>query len=145
MNKYTFMIPLLIFALFYNGSCERQEEGQPFIIQNDSDKEIIADFSRYVTISQDTVCIKPVTKSEYDDFIRSNMIKSHSNKNFERFSNFILKNPQDTLYIGVFYRVDMDTMPCDEFKQKYPLKKEWKVTLADMEACDWTLVYTPEE
>jgi hypothetical protein len=36
-------------------------------------------------------------------------------------------------------------MSCEEFKQKYPIKKEWGVTLVDMEARDWTLVYTPEE
>lgn len=57
----------------------------------------------------------------------------------------LISRPNDTLYIGVFCRKDIDTMSCEEFKQKFPLKKEWKVTLADMQACDWTLVYTPED
>ena len=147
MNKYTFMIPLLIFVLFYNSSCER-EENQRFIIQNNSDKEIIIINAHYHSIAQDTSCfIQKMTEREYSDFIRDRMIKPHSSKNFERgmWGEYMISYPNDTFYFGVFYRADIDTMSCDEFKQKYPLKKEWQVTLADMEVCDWTLVYTPEE
>jgi hypothetical protein len=144
MKVYKYILLIFVSALFVNGSCEHKEE-QCFIIQNNSDREIIIDFSRFASISQDTVCIKPITKFEYDDFIRDRMIKPHSNKNFENVGNSILKKPQDTQYIGVFYRVDMDTMSCEEFKQKYPLKKEWTVTLTDMEVCNWTLIYMPEE
>jgi hypothetical protein len=87
--------------------------------------------------------MKPPTTSEYKDLIRSNMVSPYSNKNFEgrRLGEDIINRPNDTLYIGVFNRIDMDNMSCDEFKHKYPLQHEWKVTLADMEACDWTLVY----
>ena len=57
----------------------------------------------------------------------------------------MISHPKDTMYLGVFNRIDIDTMSCEEFEKTFPLKKEWKVTLADMEACDWTLVYTSEE
>jgi len=145
MNKYKFIIPLLIFALFYNGSCEREEEHR-FVIQNNSDAEIFPVFDMYYSIAQRPCCLKPTIESErrqYNDL----KIKPYSSKNFEGngFAEHIMSKPNDTMYIGIFNCADIDTMSCDEFKQKYPLKKEWKVTLADMEACDWTLVYTPEE
>ena len=59
--------------------------------------------------------------------------------------NTLQTNPNFMWSLGVFNRIDIDTMSCEEFEQKFPLKKEWKVTLADMQACDWTLVYEPKE
>ena len=133
-----------MFALFAGGSCE-YEEGQRFIIQNDSEQKVIILFSQYIQVSKFPNCIKPTTQFEYEKFIYEKMINPYSSKNFERngggIGNLILSYPNDTLYIGVFNLIDIDTMPCEEFKQKFPVKHEWKVTLADMEANDWTLVY----
>ena len=39
----------------------------------------------------------------------------------------------------------MNSMPCEEFKRKIPLKHEWRVTLKDMVANNWTLVYPSED
>ena len=88
------------------------------------------------------VCLKGNdTKQEYVDFIYHNAIKPNSDKNITGLGGLMIANLQDTTYIYVFNRLDMDTMSCDEFKLKYPLKKEWKVTVADMEEDNWTLVY----
>ena len=127
-------------------SCER-DEGQYFIIQNNSDKEIVIINSNH-SVAQDTSCfIQNMTKREYQDFIYYRMIPPHSNKNFERimWSESLISRPNATLHIGVFCRKDVDAMSCEEFKQEYPLKHEWKLTLADMEACNWTLVYPPKK
>ncbi len=147
MKTYKLILLIFISALFCNGSCEHQEN-QRFIIQNNSNKEIII-MNSFFSIAQDTLCINLdlLTRIEYQDFIRDRMIAPHSNKNFERimWGESMISRPNDTLYIGVFYRADMDTMPCEEFEREFPLKKEWKVTLADMQAADWTLIYTPDE
>ena len=145
MKPYKYIPFILFFALFVNGSCE-YKEGHRFIIQNNSDLEIIPIFDRYYSISQRPVCVKPDTRIEYGDFIYHNAIKPYSSQNFERTgaAEDLMSHTTDTIYIGVFNRIDIDTMSCEEFKEKNPLKKEWKVNLADMQACDWTLVYEPD-
>ena len=138
---------MFVFVLSVNGSCEHQEEGQRFIIQNNLDKEIVI-INSYRSVIQDASCfIQNMTKREYQDFIYYRMIPPHSNKNFERirWGESLISRPNDTLYIGVFYRTDIDTMSCEEFEQKFPLKHEWRVTLSVMETYDWVLVYPPKE
>jgi hypothetical protein len=147
MKKYNIIILLLfVCILLGSGSCENRE-GQYYItIQNNSDKEVIFMGSTHSSVTQDTQCIKPTTNFEYVDFIYSNTIKPFSSKKKE--IDRLVEHMQTynlTWSLGIFNRIDMDTMSCEEFKQKYPLKKEWQATLADMEACSWTLVYTPEE
>jgi len=148
MKKYNSILLLFIFGLFFNGSCEHKE-GQHFIIQNNSDLEIVIEFDKS-SIAKNTRCVinqNVVTRREYQDFIFARMIRPRSYKNFEKIKvgESLISRPNDTLYVGVFYRADIDTMSCEEFEQQFPLKKEWKITMADMEAADWTLVYTPEE
>jgi hypothetical protein len=146
MKAYKYIVLMFVLPLFANGSCEHNEN-QRFIIRNNSDKEIVI-INSYRSVAQDTSCfIQNMTKREYQDFIYYRMIPPHSNKNFERimWGESLISRPNDTLYIGVFYRTDIDAMSCEEFEQEFPLKKEWKVTLSDMQAADWTLVYTPEE
>ena len=145
MKAYKYII-LIVLPLFANSSCEHNDN-QSFIIRNNSDKEIII-INSYHSVAQDTSCfIENMTKREYQDFIYYRMIPPHSNKNFERimWSESLISHPNATLHIGVFFRKDVDTMSCEEFKQKFPLKHEWKVTLADMVANDWTLVYPPTD
>lgn len=147
MKKYNFVLLLLVFILFCSGSCEHSKEGQRFIVQNNSDNEIVVVWGFYSPVSKEREsCFKPTSKFEHRDLMDIS-IKPHSSKNFERngggIGEYVVNHPKDTLYIGILHRIDIDTMSCEEFKQKFPLKKEWKVTLADMQACDWTLVYTP--
>lgn len=143
--KYTIVL-IFVLLLFVNGSCE-YNENQRFIIRNNSDKEIII-INSYRSIAQDIYCfIQNMTKREYQDFIYYRMIPPHFNKNFERtmWGESLISRPNDTLYIGIFFRKDIDSMTCEEFKRKFPLKHEWKVTLKDMVANNWTLVYPPED
>jgi len=146
MKTYKLILLIFVYTLFCKGSCEHSSEGQRFIIQNNSEKEIIIINAHYISIAQDTSCFK-FTGREYQDFIRDRMIKPYSNKNFTRgqWGEYMMNYPIDTFYFGVFYREDIDTMSCDEFEHEYPLKKEWRVTLADMQAANWTLIYIPEE
>ena len=139
MKRYNIISSLFVFTLFCSGSCENRIE-QRFIIQNNSEQEIVVIYSTFTINSP--VCLKGNdTKQEYVDFIYHNAIKPNSDKNITGLGGLMIANLQDTTYIYVFNRLDMDTMSCDEFKLKYPLKKEWKVTLADMEEDNWTLVY----
>ncbi len=139
MKRYNIISSLFIFTLFCSGSCENRIE-QRFIIQNNSEQEIVVIYSTFTINSP--VCLKGNdTKQEYVDFIYHNAIKPNSDKNITGLGGLMIANLQDTTYIYVFNRLDMDTMSCDEFKLKYPLKKEWKVTVADMEEDNWTLVY----
>jgi len=59
--------------------------------------------------------------------------------------DYLQTYPNATWFLAVFNREDIDNMSCEEFKKAYPLKKEWQLTFEDLQACDWTLVYTPEE
>lgn len=147
MNKYTLILLIFISALFCCISCESQEKHFFITIQNNTDKEIVYQGSLHSSIALDTMCFKPMTKKEYEDFIYSRLIKPYSSKKIEidMIVNNMEANPDIVWSLGIFNRIDIDTMSCEEFKQVFPLKKEWKVTLADMQACDWTLVYTPED
>ena len=143
MKRYILLASVFVLLC---SSC-RYIENHRFIIQNNSDKEIIIIWARF-SIAETPMCIKPQANSPaYRQFIRDSMIRPHSNKNFERngFAERMMRNPNEVLYVGIFYRVDVDTMSCDEFYEKFPIRKEWRVTLADMEANDWTLIYTPKE
>ena len=146
MNKYAFILLLSSMTLIHSASCERKTDKFSITIVNHSDLEIISIFDMYYCIPQRPVCVKPDTRIEYGDSIYHSAIKPYSSKNFERTraAEDLMSHTTDTIYIGVFNRIDIDTMSCEEFKEKYPLKKEWKVTLADMQACDWTLVYEPD-
>ncbi len=146
MKTYKFILLIFISTLFCNGSCESQEKQYFITIQNNSDKEIVFQGSLLSSIAQDSMCFKPMTGMEYEDFIYLRLIKPYSSRKVE--IDIIVKNLQanpDIMWsLGIFNRIDIDTMSCEEFEQQFPLKKEWKVTLADMQAADWTLIYTPE-
>jgi len=140
MRKYKFILTLLVFILFCSGSCEEKTEPS-FIIKNNSEQEIMV-FSSYSSWSNE--CLKGnISKKEYENMIYYRAIAPFSNKNLSNLRRSIETSLTDTTFIGVFNRIDIDTMSCEEFKHKFPLKKEWKVTLADMKANDWTLEYTP--
>ena len=148
MKPSTYILLTFVLALFVNSKCEYQE-GQRLIIRNNSEQEIIIVYSWVREIPRELGCLSPTTMApfEYRNLINNMMIKPHSSRNFERIrlGDNVISSPNDTLYIGVFYRADIDAMSCEEFEQVFPLKKEWKVTLVDMQAADWNLVYTPEE
>jgi len=149
MKRYNFICLLFSIILFCNvSSCDRNEKNQCFFtIQNNSDKEIIFLFATAHSVSQHPPCNHQ--GREYSAFIYDKMIKPNSSK--KRGIDFVIKlmqtNPDVVLSVGIYYRIDMDTMSCEEMDQKKPIKKEWSITLSDLEACDFdlVLVYTPEE
>lgn len=145
MKNFNIILALVVFMLYCSGCC-KYREGLPFYIQNDSDQEIIATWNLYLPIPRENGCIKPPTQYEYEVLISSLMIRPYSKRNFEsnRVREYMLTNPNDSLFVAIFNRIDVDTMSCKEFERIFPIKKEWEVTLEDMEACDWTLVYTPD-
>ncbi|NDW19888.1 hypothetical protein D0T53_13395 [Dysgonomonas sp. 216] len=135
-NMKTKLILIMVFALFFCGKCD-DDDDQSFIIYNNSDKEIIISYGYFTSYNLPS-CIN-YKGEEYDRFIRNNAIKPHSNKNMKNIAKVI--NPQDTLYIEVFNRIDMDTMSCEEFKDKLPIKKTWLFTKKEAEATNWTVTY----
>ena len=71
--------------------------------------------------------------------------KPHSSRNIGYWRNDWIYDYLDTTYFRVFNVIDYDTMSLDEFKNKYPIKHVFKVTLQDMIDRDWTLIYPPDE
>ena len=144
MKNSNFILLLFVFILFCSGSCESPQSQYFITIQNDSDKEILFQGALYFSVAQDTTCfINSMTKMEYQNFIHYRLIKPHESRKIE--IDYIVKelknNPNMIWSLGIFNRIDVDTLSCEEFKHKFPLKKEWKVTVADMEEDNWTLVY----
>ncbi len=140
MKKYCLFLFLL---LLINSSCKHKEELHSFVIKNGSDKEIVVQFSLYGPISQDTCCMKPPTTYEYSELKRSRAVLPNSEKCFEEIAELMTQHPAETLYIGVFYLEDIDTMSCEEFEQLFPIRKEWETTLSQLEENQWTLHYEP--
>lgn len=83
---------------------------------------------------------------EYKNDKRS-VIKPYdvSVRGVDSISEYLHAYPDAIWSIGVFYWEDVDKMSCEEFMRVYPLKQCWELTFEDLEACNWTLVYSPEE
>ncbi len=83
-------------------------------------------------------------KDEYKEILWDTRIKPHSSRDIEHWGNWMYDYP-DTTFFGIFNTIDLDTMSLEEFKSKFPIKHEFKVTLQDMIDRDWTLIYPPSE
>lgn len=125
-------------------------EHQRLVIVNNSDEEIILfhngqsfliDSLRYIYCS-----IHPslISSKEYNDIIQLTATPPHSSKNIDYWGDYISMD-MDTMFLGVFNRIEWDTMSYGEFYSKYPIKHEFAVTVQDMSDCDWTLFYPPNE
>lgn len=142
---------LLITTIFLcSGSCERPVEDQySILLLNKSDQEIVYQGSNVFSMSRDTFCYgtKNLTKMEYEEFIYDFMISPHSSRiiGIDGVIESMKDDPGRSYSLGVFNRIDLDTMSCERFKQIYPLKKEWVLNLDDLLSGNLTLVYTPEE
>jgi hypothetical protein len=136
---------LLIFVLSCSSRCEKEDDKYYITIKNNSSKEIIYVWSSYFSAIEDTSCLKIIMES--DKFIRDSKIEPYSSikKGIDDSVEGMQTYPNTYLFIGIFYREDIDKMSCEEFTSIYPLKKEWKVTLEDLEAANFNLVleYTP--
>lgn len=142
MKVYQIALFVLLFPLLFGSTC-KHEENLPFVIRNNSTDRIFVLVSLYGTpISQDTVCLRPTSSQEYEKLIHSdNVISPASESRFDQIREFMAVHPNDTIYIGVFKLDDIVSMPCEEFIQQFPLKKEWGLSLEEMEGLDWILEY----
>ena len=158
MKKYKFILLALLLTLLCSNGCEDRIDKYSVTIQNNSNKEMICigmvytSHSVHSSLLEDTSCIIVSGKFGYSNFIDDFMINPYSSRKFgmdhmvESMQTY--PDPKHLYCLGVFNRIDMDTMTCEEFEQHYPLKKEWKITLADIiGAPDFNLVleYTPDE
>ena len=132
---FVYFIVILVLQSLSFTSCEERGEPSLFIKNNSDESIVIAAYNGYI-YEQEPYCIKPVTSFEYRDFIRDYCIEPNSTKGFDfnREFNYIL-------HIDIFSRADMDTLSCEEFKERKPIKKRWDVTQEELEAMNWTLVY----
>ena len=138
MKKISIILIIKVLCLI---SCTPQ---QRFTIVNDSEEEIMVVRHGRRSILRDSIFIHPdyTAKDEYKEILRDTRIKPHSSRAIEHWGNWMYKYP-DTTFFGVFNIIDLDTMSLEEFKSKFPIKHEFKVTLQDMIDRDWTLVYPP--
>ena len=141
MNKLLFYLFCFTFLL----SC--RDKTTDFVIVNNSDYDIIP-VHNGVSLYVDSIYDyhpEIQSKSEYKRLINVGCIQSHSSKSIDRWNDMMYDYfKDDTLYIGIFSRLDFDTLSLSDFKKKYPIKHEFKVTLQDMIDMEWTLVYPPE-
>ena len=126
-----YLLPVLIFCFF---ACEREEEEQyKLYIINNSNETIISVYYRYLP---NGFCIKV---DPWESPIIGIAPKTTSYEKGK--GGLIAGRPHDTTYVYLYNKIDVDTMSCDEFNQKHPVKKLFAVTKADMEKMNWTLVY----
>ena len=130
MKKYIKYI-LLLFCFF---SCEKEKEEQyKLYIINNSSETIV---SAYSGAYRDDYCIKI---EAWEPPLKGVAPKTTSYEKGK--GGYIANRLQDTTYISIFNKMDVDTMSCEEFIRKHPIKKLFAVTKAGMEEMNWTLVY----
>ena len=144
MKAYkTYLVFLFVLPLLINNNCKHDEERPSFIIKNESDKEIVIQFSLYGPISHDPCCMKPNSSFEYSELLHTKVVFPNSETNFYWIGEMMTQHTSDTLYVGAFYLDDIVSLSCEEFEQLFPLKKEWNLTFSQLENLDWTLNYKP--
>lgn len=139
-------LSLLLFLSFI--SCRNEDtEVNSIKIVNNSDDDVV------ILLKRDSFYDNPTneggypylgTNREYKDFIRNGCINAHSYKHLNNYKTYISELfVTDTLFMGVFNRLDYDTLSREEFKVIYPIKHEYKITLQYMLDQDWTIIYPP--
>jgi hypothetical protein len=138
---------LLIIVCVALCACPKHEDGHRFInFANNSNNKIAYQFSfdKILNIAQDTIYYCPKTT---EGFINSN-------------STFTLECPirvngwesdLNNLYYIQFLVLDEDKFtqyyaePCDTISKYVSILHCYRLTLADLQQMDWTVVYPPEE
>ena len=138
--KLFFRIALLITILCLS-DCKSH---QRFVVVNNSEWEIMMLRSRYSLLKDTTFIVHPETTPEdlYKEILMETRVKPNTSRSIDYWGDWMHDYP-DTTFFGVFNIIDLDTMSLEEFKSKFPIKHEFKVTLQDMIDRDWTLVYPP--
>jgi hypothetical protein len=144
MKRYNFKNVIIIFAItiFCFGTCRNEEEGQSLIVHNNSSKDVVPSCAFFPLMDKTPAptCIELGTKVKRATLDRV-QIPANSSKKINGAATVLIERPQDTLYIYLYNRIDVDKMSCEEFKQKNPIQKRWAITKTDAEAMNWTLEY----
>lgn len=128
MNK----IAYIFFSLFLFVGCHDYQE-IPFAIRNNSEGDIIV---RLSTFQIPPECFKPFSPENYKRYIIGHAISPNTSRTFQA-----LTEPLDTLFVEVYHRADFDTLDCETFVQRYPIKRLWLVTHAKLDSVNWILAY----
>lgn len=135
----------LIIPIFCFGTCRYEDDiNQNLVIQNNSDYHIVPRFAFFSFPNDRYICLKPDNDIHRRE-LKDATISPDSSKKQKGQASSLINNPQDTLYVYIFHRIDIDTMSCEEFNEKRPVQEVWKITKADADALNWTLVYDPTE
>lgn len=130
----------LIFPLFCFGACRNDDlQKQILIIYNNSNESIVPAFS-YTPMDSINICIKPTDKFERVA-LEDATITANSSKKHENVVSMLTNNIQDTLYIYIYNRIDIDSLSCEDFNKRRPIQKSWVLTKTDAEALNWKLIY----
>lgn len=131
------LIPIIICV----GSCEGHEKHKDkynLTIVNNSDTVIAFMKAFNLSFTSDTICIKPGnTRMEHKKFIDYNSIAPHSSKilGVDSSIDYWKRSPHFSRFsIGIFYLDDVLTLSCEDFIRCYPLKREWVLSVEDLEA-----------
>lgn len=134
---------LFVVLLLCGNSCERKEDKYVLTIINQSNKELVYFISSFDTVA----CVKPDDKRERQNMFYYKAIKPYSNRRIgmDMFVDSWQKHNTEPYFLYLYDIHDIDTMNCEEFVRTHPLKIKWELFFTDLEACDWTLVYTPAD
>lgn len=155
MKEFSILYLLIPVLLFCNACHDPKEDQYHITLINNSDEEIIWTWGTPGPRPKERIgALKPSIRQEYFSLIH-NLIKPHTTE--ERGVDWlveILVNYPSYMMTLEIYRFDgfeemswrdVIDMSYDEFDQKFPLKKTWVLSLEDLEARNWTFVYSPEE
>ena len=153
MRTYDFILLVFVIVLFNNSSCERdyhsltKNNQYSLTVKNNSAETIL--FEYHLNAQLDSFCFKTenTTKMEFRTLVYELYVNPFSTRDFG--IDFIIRKLQAeanaTWTVQVFHLSDIETMPCEEFNQKPPIKKEKIFTLADFPDLEtrnnWTFVY----
>jgi len=135
---------VLIFPVFCFGTCKNGEEpAKSLIIMNNSSEKIVPAFSYFPTDSMN-ICIQPTNKFEMAA-LEDATIPANSCRKQDEVAKVLINQQYDTVFIYIYYRIDIDKMSCEEFNRERPIRKRWAITKADADFLNWTLIYSPVE
>ena len=154
MKEFSILYLLIPVLLFCNGCHAPKEDQYHITLINNSDEEIIWTWGTPGPRPKESIgTLKPSIRLEYTDLIHE-LIKPYTTevRGIDWLVERLMISPNSTtleIYCFDGYKEmswrDVRDMSYGEFDQKFPLKKTWGLSLEDLEARNWTFVYSPEE
>ena len=147
---------LLILVLLSCTSCHETQPGlYYFTFYNDSEEVVQVAGHLYSSVMPLADCaFQPSTRLEYNDLIHD-LIEPHSSvvTCIDDVVDYLQTHPGEKWSVHVYNFDCLETMSwrdvikmsCAEFAQLCPLRTVWEFSLEDLEASNWTIVYSSEE